>query len=92
MPNQAYSVVVGIVLKFVVDLLVQAKWFHFVTPEQKNRILSLVGVLSAMFGVATALLSGSPTDGAVQILTQSLLDSISTFSGAIATHEVVKKL
>ena len=90
--SQGPSILVGIVLKFAVDLIVNSNKFSFVTPEQKHRIIAVVGILSGVCGVITAIVSGDSADGAVNLLSQAILDGFSTFSGAIATHEVLKKV
>lgn len=90
--SQGPSILIGIVLKFAVDLLVNSKMVTFVTPEQKNRIIAVVGILSGVCGVVTALATGDSADTAVTLLSQAVLDGFSTFSGAVATHEVMKKV
>ena len=83
---------VSLVVSPLTDWLKQAKWFPWVNPEDASKVHALVVLLSAVGTVLSARFDGTLSQDTVSTLLNALVAVLTSYSGSVAFHELVKRL
>ncbi len=86
----AVQPIIGIIVKFAVSWLRSNPSIPWLSEENKKKTLAVVGAVSALAGVISAILTGSLDEGIAQTFLDSIYLAIETFGTAVAFHEVTK--
>lgn len=87
------GVLSGIVASYLMDYLVRANWFKWVSDDSGNKIKRTMSVaLAALFTVGAAILKGDLQQGDVQALIENLFYFLQTIATSTAWHHWVMKV